>query len=182
MTPLRKTATWLLLVFVIFTCGFAVGKEVGVHDALESVRAAGTTPQAATGLPAKRIVAWYFHSTKRCKTCNTIEGYAKEALDTRFKDALERGAITWKTANMDDAWNADAVLRYGLMRSSLVLVDMRGDDENDYVVLKRVWNLTGDKQAFAAYVASAVDMIFAEWAEDDDEDEDQAADDDESED
>lgn len=173
MARLRKVATWLLLVFVIFTCGFAVGKEVGVRTALEGVRATETTPQAATGLPAKRIVAWYFHSTKRCKTCNTIEAYAKESLDTRFKDALERGVLTWKTANMDDAWNAEAVERYGLMRSSLVLADMRGGEENDYVVLKRVWDLTDDKETFAAYVASAVDMIFAEWAEaDDDESED----------
>ena len=169
MTRLRRLATWVLFVFVVFTLGFAVGKEVGARRTL-----ANLPPQdcvAPSGgddeSPSNQVAAWYFHGTKRCKKCNTIEAFAKEALETLFAEQVADGSVTWQTANMDDVWNADAVQRYGLVRSSLVLVDMRACAEHDYTVLNRAWELTDDKETFLAFVESEVEMIRDAWDEDD---------------
>jgi len=170
MKQLRRVITWLLLTFVIFTLGFAVGKEVGVRRALASLPSqVARQPSAAVGesAPANQIAAWYFHGTKRCKKCNTIEAYAKEALETSFAGQLADGTISWQTANMDDVWNDDAVRRYGLVRSSFVLVDVRDGVEHDYSVLNRAWELTDDKETFLAFVESELEMILDAWAEDD---------------
>ena len=161
----RKIATGLLLTFVVFTAGYAVGKEVGVRRVLDRLpdAASTTSSPAATGLSERRLVAWYYHSTKRCKKCNTIEAYGKEALETLFADGMASGQITWQVANMDDIWNQDAVQRYGLLRSSLVFVDMRDGVEQDHSVLDRVWELTDDKKTFFAFVESEVEMVIDGW-------------------
>lgn len=176
---LRKVAKALLLTFVIFTCGYAVGREVGVRHALDGVAGQDAKPAEAAGGPERRLVVRYFHSTKRCVTCNTIEAHARSALDKHFAGEMANGVVAWQTANMDEAWHADAVERYGLMRSSLVLVDMRGDEEEDYIVLKRVWDLTGDEQGFHDYVHGAARMVLDGWAEEDEPDEPDEAEEDE---
>ena len=168
MESSRRIATGLLLTFVVFTAGYAVGKEVGVRRVLDRMPAAGSPAGGDSGgeaAPARRLVAWYYHSTKRCKKCNTIEAYAKEALDTLFTDRMASGEITWQVANMDDVWNQDAVQRYGLLRSSLVFVAMQDGVEQDHSVLNRVWELTDDKETFFAFVESEVEMVIDGWAE-----------------
>lgn len=170
METWRRLATGLLLTFVVFTAGYAVGKEVGVRRALERLpRASAPASESppVTEAPARRLVAWYFHATKRCKKCNTIEAYAKEALDTRFADRMTSGEISWQVANMDDVWNQDAVRRYGLLRSSLVFVELVDGVEEEHQVLDRVWDLTDDKAAFLAFVESEVEMVFDGWADTD---------------
>jgi len=161
----RKIATGLLLTFVVFTAGYAVGKEVGVRRVLDRMpdAASTTSSSAASGLSERQLVAWYYHSTKRCKKCNTIEAYGKEALETLFADRMASGEITWQVANMDDVWNQGAVQRYGLLRSSLVFVDMLDGVEQDHSVLNRVWELTDDKKTFFAFVESEVEMVIDGW-------------------
>jgi len=163
METLRKIGTGLLLTFVVFTAGYAVGKEVGARRALRDRPDPAPSSTAAgdpTDAPSRRLVACYFHSTKRCAKCNTIEAYAKEALDTLFPEQIASGEIEWRTANMDDVWNLDAVQRYGLVRSSLVLVDEAGGEERDHSVLESVWDLTEDKRAFFAYVQGEVEILI----------------------
>lgn len=169
MTRIRKIATGLLLTFVVFSAGYAVGKEVGARRTLEGRLEPPTAPPAsgaADDVRSYRVVAWYFHTTKRCAKCNTIEAYAKEALDTLYPEQVAAGRIAWRVANLDDVWNRDAVQRYGLVRSSLVLVDLVGGEERDYSVLDSVWSLTDDKQAFFAYVQSEVEILIDGRSED----------------
>lgn len=168
MQRLRKTSTVVLLIFAIFTAGYAVGKEVGIRRALSQLPPP-TSGSAAASATGNVLQVWYFHSTKRCKKCNRIEAYAKETIETRFADAFADGTITWQAANMDDVWNADAATRYGLVQSSLVLVETLDGEEQDYTVCNRTWDLTGDKDAFIEYVASEVEIVLDGWSDDEDE-------------
>jgi len=162
---LRKTGTAILLIFAIFTAGYAVGQEVGVRRALARMPtpAIAAAPQAA---PGHALRVRYFHSTKRCKKCNLIEAFAKEAIETRFADQLADGTITWDVVNMDEVWNAGDATRYGLLRSSLVLVEVLDGEEQDYSVLERTWELTGDQEMFLDYVESEVELVLDGWSED----------------
>jgi len=172
MTRYRGLLKGVLLTFVVFTAGYAVGKEVGVRRALAHLPTGGPSSAAASGAlaapgettaPRRRLVARYYHGTKRCVTCNKIEAYAKEALESRFAEDLASGRILWETANMDEIWNADAVRRYGLIRSSLVFLDVEDGEEKDYSVLQRAWDLVGEKDRFFDYVQSEVEMITDGW-------------------
>ena len=185
MTTAKRVLRALLLTFVVFTAGYAVGKEVGVRRVLDRMPAPagavapGNVAAGDSVEGGRTLIASYFHATKRCAKCNTIEAYAKEALETGFAEDLAAGRIEWRTANLEDVWNADAVRRYGLVRSSLVLVSLVDGAEQEHVVLHRTWDLTDAKETFLAYVASEVEMLLDDELEDDIDDDD---DDDESED
>ena len=166
MTRFRRITTGFLLTFVVFTAGYAIGKEVGVRRALDRMPPAPSPTTAgvhASETPRHQLVVWYFHATKRCKKCNTIEAFAKETIEKRFAAQLATGEISWQVANMDDIWNQDAVQRYGLLRSSLVLADMVDGSEQDFAVLDQVWDLTDDKETFLAHVESEVELVIDEW-------------------
>lgn len=171
MTTARAWLKGILFVFVVFTAGYAVGKEVGMRR----VPVPSGEPSAASAVgkavtpPTRRLVARYYHATKRCVTCNKIEAQAKAALESRFPELLADGRIVWETANMDAVWNADAVRRYGLVRSSLVFLDMDGSVEDDHVVLNRAWELYDEPARFADYVESVVGMITEYWDAEEDE-------------
>lgn len=163
----RRAISGVLLGFVLFTAGFAVGKEVGTRKALEGPRLrAASRPSPCVATPKRQLIAYYFHGTKRCKKCNAIEAYSREALDQEFADYLESGDIVWQTANMDDVWNQELVSTYGLTTSSLVLVDVQDGRELGHTVCHRTWDLVADKETFLAYIQSEVEMYLAEWASD----------------
>lgn len=166
MARFRRITTGFLLTFVVFTAGYAIGKEVGARRAMDRMPVASVHPTegvAGSEAPRRQLVVWYFHATKRCKKCNTIEAFAKETIETRFADKVTTGEVSWQVANMDDIWNQGAVQRYGLLRSSLVLVDMLDGSEQDFDVLDQVWDLTDDKETFLAHVESEVEIVIDEW-------------------
>lgn len=168
---MRKATTAVLLTFVVFTAGYAVGKEVGVRNALDHMEpSSGSEPSAAA--PERQLIVRYYHSTKRCSTCNRIEALSKKVLETHFADQLASGVLVWETANMDDAWNLSAVAEYGLIRSSLVLSEQHEGVEEDYRVLNKLWDLVSDEAAFVAHVTEAVQLVIDGWdSEPDGEDE-----------
>jgi hypothetical protein len=102
--------------------------------------------------PERRVVAFYFHRTKRCPTCLKIERYSEEALRRGFSEELEEGLLEWRTVNLDEAENEHFVQEFGLSFQSLLLVEMTGKRMGRWSNLEKVWDLVGDKAAFLAYV------------------------------
>jgi len=99
-----------------------------------------------------RIVAYYFHGNARCKTCRAIESYSQEALESGFPDELADGRLEWQVVNTDESQNAHFVKDFQLVSKALVLVEYSGSEAGELKVLQKVWRLTGDKDAFLAYV------------------------------
>jgi hypothetical protein len=115
-----------------------------------------TTAEAEPAAPddaARKVIAYYFHSTQRCRTCLTIERFAEEALIEQFGDALADGSLEWHALNTDEPANAHFVKDYELVASSLVLVEARGGAEQSWMNLDRIWELVRDEPAFKRYVA-----------------------------
>ena len=84
----RKAVTALLLLFVAISIGFLVTRElVGDKTSDELVTSdPGSVEQA-------ELIAYYFHGTRRCSTCKSLEIYTKEALETGFRDDIDTGRI-----------------------------------------------------------------------------------------
>jgi hypothetical protein len=120
--------------------------------------AAGTAPSRApdatneAAREGKVLVVTYFHGNRRCATCNRIEAYAREAIEEGFPAQVASGRIAWRTLNYDDETNALLRDRYSLYTGTLVLSDVRGGKERDWLDLDGVWMHVGDKPAFLAYV------------------------------
>ena len=131
---------------------------------LTLVQSAGAAPEAASAstagdsaaTAASEVVLYYFHGTHRCKTCRSMEAFAQEALETKFKKQLETGALQWKVLNMEEPENEHFAKDFELVSSSLVLVEMSGGDVVRHEVLQDAWKLVRDEPSFIEYVQESV--------------------------
>jgi hypothetical protein len=102
------------------------------------------------------IIIYYFHGTRRCKTCRAIEAYAKEAVEGKYGEQLESGQLKWKVVNIDEPKNEHFAEEFGLVSSSLVVVEVDGDQVTRHQVLQEAWTLVRDKPRFIEYVQRSV--------------------------
>jgi len=116
---------------------------------------AGTTSADGGGSESaaeRQFVLYYLHGARRCNTCRSIESYAKGVVNSRFADAVESGALTWKVVNYDTPENQHFVDDFGLYTSSLVIVEIERGKTVSFEVLQEAWSLVGDKTKFQQYV------------------------------
>jgi hypothetical protein len=113
------------------------------------------TAAAPADAPRHRVIAYYFHNTQRCMTCNKIERLAEGALRETFSAELAGGELEWRVLNMEEAANAHFVDDYQLVASSLILVDTYDGQQLDWINMDKVWQYVHDDEAeFKQYVAT----------------------------
>jgi hypothetical protein len=127
-------------------------------DAVNAVAAQGGSPAAAAAPNPQpdRIIAYYLHTTYRCATCRSIEAYSREAIDTGFARELKDGRLEFRLVNIQLSENRHFIQDYQLFTKSLVLVRMKDGKQVEWTNLDRVWELTGNRDAFVAYVQQGV--------------------------
>ena len=140
-----------LLLFVAVSVVYLVVKETGGKLAQKH----GAQPSASSEnkTAVAKVVAYYFHGNVRCMTCRTIEAYAKEAVESRFADALKDGRLEWRGVNVEDHGNDHFVQDFQLSTRSVVLERLANGNRREWKNLQRVWELVrGDKKDFLKYI------------------------------
>ncbi len=113
---------------------------------------AGSGQEPDTSETPSTVIAYYFHGTRRCKTCLTIEAYTDESLRAGFPQELETGGLTWRVVNIDEPENEHFVREFELITRSVVLVEAQNGKMEKWKNLDKVWKLVGNKEAFVAYI------------------------------
>ena len=166
----KKTiATSLLLLFVFVCVVVLVAREIqdksgaspGVADSSASPGSGNT--KAAAKETDQKIIAYYFHGYQRCQTCLSIEAYAREALETGFPEALEKGRLEWRTVNMEAVSNRHYIDEYQLSSSSLILSSSSGNRNSKWKNLSEIWPLVHNKEAFVKYVRKETAEYLGEF-------------------
>jgi hypothetical protein len=141
----------LLLVLALAVLGGSPPTVTAGSEEDPAVRAAEEA-EAADPL----VVVYYFHGERRCKTCRTIEAFAEETVRGRFAKQLDSGELAWRAVNFELPENEHFIEEFGLVSSSLVLVEMRDGKPAKFEVLQKAWSLVRDRPGFEQYVADAV--------------------------
>ena len=102
------------------------------------------------------MIAYYFHTTYRCATCRRIEAYSREAIEAGFARELKDGSLEFRLVNIQLPENRHFIEDYQLFTKSLVLVRLKGGKQVEWTNLDRVWELTGNRDAFLGYVQQGV--------------------------
>ncbi len=106
--------------------------------------------------PDERVVAYYFHTTRRCASCKKIEAYSSEAIKTGFESELKNGKLEFYSINTDESENKHFIDDYELYTKSLIITKINGDKETEWKNLTEVWQLLGDKEKFYRYVRGEI--------------------------
>jgi hypothetical protein len=109
-----------------------------------------------------KVIAYYFHGTFRCYTCNMMEKYSREAIETNFKDALVTGKIEFKAVNVEEDGNKHFINDYKLYTKSLILSLVKNGTEIKSKNLTKIWEYSSNKQKFLDYVREEVNNFLKE--------------------
>jgi hypothetical protein len=125
----------------------------------------GTTTLKDTEAQEKidsKVIAYYFHSTRRCATCKKLEEYAREALEGGFEKELENGILVIKSVNTDQDENQHFIDDYKLYTKALILSRVKEGEEVDWVNLDKIWKLVGDEDKYKDYVTKELAEFLKE--------------------
>jgi len=103
-----------------------------------------------------QVVAYYFHGTFRCPTCHKLEQYAKESIETNFKDDLASGKLSFQVVNVENKGNEHYAKDYQLYTKSVVLSLLKDGKEIRSKNLDKIWQLVGNKEQYESYVRDEV--------------------------
>jgi len=117
-------------------------------------------PDPAAGGTETRNVAFYFHGSVRCPTCNAIERQSEEAIRAGFPAWLEEGTLAWEVVNFDEPANEHFVEDFQLSHQSVVLAEMEGGRAVRWKNLDRVWDLVHEPAEFEEYITSETAGFF----------------------
>ena len=121
-----------------------------------------TSSQVAEKSQNAKVIAYYFHGTFRCSTCQTIEKYSKEAIEHYFANELKKGILEFKPLNVEEAENRHYIQDYQLFSKALVISIVKEDKEVTWKNLTDVWKLVTDKDKFFQYVKDEVEKFLKE--------------------
>lgn len=109
-----------------------------------------------------KVIAYYFHGTRRCVSCRKIEAYSQEAIDSGFTEELKAGKLEWLVINTDESENEHFLKDYQLYTKSLVISDVKNGKQIRWKNLEKVWQLLPNKEAFMKYVQEEVHAYLGE--------------------
>ena len=154
---LKRYVTIGLLIFAAAAAAVLVIKETGGPETKKTKRNTTSADKNKT-----KVIAYYFHGTHRCWSCNTIEAYSIEAIENNFAKQLERNKLEFVSVNVQKEENKHYIEKYNLASKMLVLVLVKSGNEVKYKKMKKVWELLRDKPAFIEYVKKGVKKYMDE--------------------
>lgn len=148
----KKGLSASLLLFVFGSVAYMAVKEA---TGGESISSAWETHREVTveGVEA-RVVAYFFYGDVHCSTCEKLENYALEALESNFAEELRSGALQWKTVDMDRREDEHFVTDFELYTKSVVLVEYENGEQVRWQNLEEIWDLVYDKPTYVDYIVS----------------------------
>lgn len=137
-------------------------KLIAMLLAAVAVVSAGFSVFAAEKTSDAKVIAYYLHGTYRCYTCNIMEKYSKEAIETNLKDALAAGKLEFKAVNMERKGNGHFVNDYQIYTRSLVLSLVKDGKEVKWKNLDKIWEYARNQQKFSDYVTAETKAFLEE--------------------
>jgi hypothetical protein len=112
--------------------------------------------QQETSAPAQSgpsdAIVYYFHTNKRCVTCNRIEELTRKTVEEDFADELAQKRIELRIHNIDEAqhdhFRDDFLVDYAIV----VIASQKKEANGRYESLDKVWTLNEDEAAFREYL------------------------------
>lgn len=105
---------------------------------------------------ADSVEVVYFHTTRRCYSCQYAEAGTSYAVETYFNDELTSGKLTFQSVDVQDSSNASIVAKYGAYTSSLFINTIRnGTDHIEQVT--DIWYVLGNDEAFVETVKNRIE-------------------------
>ncbi len=83
---------------------------------------ANKNAEAKSSTVSAKVEVYYFHFTRRCATCLSVEENAKKAVETLYADKVKKGEYSFKGVNLDDESSKPIAEKLGIGGQTLLVV------------------------------------------------------------
>ena len=128
--------------------------------AAATLMAVFTSTAGAADPPSDRVVAMYFHRTKRCPTCLKMGSYSEEAVKKGFAKQVKEGSVEFHYVDFQDKKNAALTKGYKVSGPALIVAKIKGNKVKEYKNLKDIWTNVREKPQFIKYVRENVESYW----------------------
>ncbi len=149
LQKIKKFAGNLLLFFVIFSIGFAVGREATRKQAGSSGMRSASENQ---------VVVYYLRSSFRCWQCNLIEQHSDTLIRNDFSEYLDEGQLDWVV--VDYLQNDELADRYNISGNTVIVARYVDGSEVAHNRLDKVMEKVFDRDVFMSYVGDAIEEMI----------------------
>ncbi len=108
---------------------------------------------------------YYFHTSKRCGGCATIERLSEEVVTSNFADRLKTGEYAFIPVNVDKGENKHYISEYNIYTKQLILSGKNKDGERKWKNLEMIWKLHRNSEEFENYVVKEIEDFTKELKE-----------------
>lgn len=113
------------------------------------------------GLQAEpTVIVYYFHGTRRCFSCITVETNAAQVIEDNFQQQITDGSLKWMPLNMDDPGGEVITEKFGIKTNTLVVAKMADGKYTGHKKLNKVWQLIDDPEGFSEYVTDEINAFL----------------------
>jgi hypothetical protein len=109
-----------------------------------------------------KVVAYLFHSTHRCTSCNLIEDFTTKTLNEYFSSELQKKKLEFISIDVDQPQNRHYIKDYQLFTISLVIALYDGDKQEKWQNLDKVWDYLNDQEKFSQYIMTSIKSYLSE--------------------
>jgi len=65
---------------------------------------------------------YYFHLTRRCTTCKTVEAEARKAVEELYPEEVKNGLVSFTSINIEEEGNEEIIEKLGVNGQCLLIV------------------------------------------------------------
>ena len=94
-----------------------------------SVKSQAETQTTENQVATPDIEVYYFHFSRRCNTCVSVEKNAQLSLEKLYPEQVKSGAYIFKAVNLDEKESEELANRLGISAQTLLVV--HGDKKTD---------------------------------------------------
>lgn len=133
------------------------GNTAQAAPVAQAIPAAQAAPASAAAVQqTDRVVVYYFHGDRRCRTCLGIQATIEQAIKERFVAEAASGKLVYKEVNIDQEANKPFVQQFQLSFSTMVVATMKGDKTLQWEDCKKVWDYGHEPLQLMDYTAERI--------------------------
>ena len=102
------------------------------------------------------IEVYYFHFSRRCKTCVSVEENTKLSLEKLYPEQVKSGTYTFQAVNLDEKESEELAKRLGISAQTLLIV--HGDKKT--VITSEGFMYYNNEEKLQSFLKKSVEDIL----------------------
>ena len=105
----------------------------------------------------EKVEIYYFHYTRRCVTCTTVENETIAALDEFYSEEMKSGDIVFKTINLDESGSEEIAEKLEISGQTLLIV---AGDKKENLTTDAFLNAKSNPEKLKEIIKSTIDSFL----------------------